>query len=95
MGFLMTLSSFSCELVERMESRCKSCTMRPAKRLKVRGIRTVGLTSMRTPFAVWMYICSFPALFNGESSNVRRHYGRLSSTRRMLNAFRRSSKPDA
>lgn len=54
MGFLMTLRSFSCEVVDRMESLWRSCTMRPAKRLKVRGIRTVGETSMRTPFAVWM-----------------------------------------
>ena len=48
--------------------------MSPAKRLKVRGIRTVGLTSIRTPLAVCMYICSFPALLTGESSRVRRHY---------------------
>lgn len=54
MGFLMTLRSFSCELVDRIDSVCRSWTMRPAKRLKVRGMRTVGLTSMRTPLAVWM-----------------------------------------
>lgn len=53
-GFLMTLSSFSCEVVERMLRLWRSWTMRPAKRLKVRGIRTVGETSMRTPLAVWM-----------------------------------------
>lgn len=29
-----------------------SLPMRPEKRLKVRGIRTCGLTSMRTPLAV-------------------------------------------
>ena len=53
-GFLMTLRSFSCDVVERMLRLCSSWTMRPAKRLKVRGMRTVGETSMRTPFAVWM-----------------------------------------
>ena len=54
MGFLMTLSSFSCEVVERMDSLCSNWTIRPAKRLKVRGMRTVGETSMSTPLAVWM-----------------------------------------
>lgn len=73
-GFLITFSSFSWELVERMESRCRSCTIRPANRLKVRGMRTVGLTSMRTPLAVWMYIWSRPALLMGESRRVSRHY---------------------
>jgi hypothetical protein len=47
--------------------------MRPANRLKVRGMRTVGLTSMRTPLAVWMKICSLPALLIGESRRVSRH----------------------
>lgn len=70
----MTLSSFSCELTDRMDSRCSSWTMRPAKRLNVLGIRTDGLTSISTPLAVWMYICSFPALLMGESRRVSRHW---------------------
>ena len=49
--------------------------MSPANRLKVRGMRTVGLTLMSTFLEVWMYIWSFPALLIGESSNVRRHCG--------------------
>ena len=52
--------------------------MRPAKRLKVRGMRTVGETSMRTPLAVWMYIWSLPALLTGESRRVRRHWQSIS-----------------
>lgn len=48
--------------------------MRPLNRLKVRGIRTLGLTSMSTPLAVWMYTCNRPDLFKGESSRVRRHW---------------------
>ena len=32
----------------------RDAPMSPLKRLKVRGMRTWGLTSMRTPLAVWM-----------------------------------------
>lgn len=53
-GFLITFNSFSWELVERMERRWRSWTIRPAKRLNVRGMRTVGETSMSTPLAVAM-----------------------------------------
>jgi hypothetical protein len=53
-GFWITRSSFSLELVERIDRRCKSCTIRPANRLKVRGMRTEGETSIKTPLAVWM-----------------------------------------
>jgi hypothetical protein len=69
----MTLSSFSCEFTDRIDSRCKSWTIKPAKRLNVLGIRTLGLTSIRTPFAVWMNICNLPALLMGESRSVSRH----------------------
>lgn len=48
--------------------------MRPLNLLKVLGIRTWGLTSIRTPLAVWIYTWSRPALFRGESSSVSRHY---------------------
>lgn len=54
MGFGMTRSSFSEDVVLRMERRWRSWTIRPAKRLKVRGMRTVGETSIRTLEAVWM-----------------------------------------
>lgn len=62
-----------------MDNLCNNWTIRPAKRLKVRGMRTVGLTSMSTPRAVWIYICNIPALFTGESSKVRRHCSCLAS----------------
>ena len=45
----------------------------PLNLLNVRGILTCGFTSIRTPLAVWMYTCSRPALFSGESSSVSRH----------------------
>lgn len=54
--------------------------MRPAKRLNVRGMRTEGDTSMSTPFAVCMYIWSFPALLMGESRRVKRHCAKVSRT---------------
>ena len=72
-GFFTTLSNFSGELVARIDNLCSSCTMTPAKRLNVRGIRRVGLTSMRTPLDVWMNIWSLPALLMGESRRVSRH----------------------
>ena len=77
-GFLTTRKSFSGPLAPRMASLCKSCTIRPLKRLKVRGMRTCGLTSIRTPFAVWMYTWSRPALFSGESSKVSKHCASIS-----------------
>ena len=43
-------------------------------------MRTVGLTSIRTPFAVWMKICSRPALLIGESRRVRRHCKEVNTT---------------
>lgn len=54
MGLLMTRRSFSWELVDLIDKRCSSWTMRPANRLKVRGMRTEGETSIRTPLAVDM-----------------------------------------
>ena len=54
MGFLMIRRSFSCDVVERMDMRWRSWTMRPANRLKVLGMRTVGLTSMSWFLAVEM-----------------------------------------
>lgn len=55
------------------ESQGSDPPIKPLNRLNVRGILTCGLTSIKTPFAVWMYTCNSPALFSGESSNVRRH----------------------
>ena len=43
-GFLITRRSFSLPLTPLMLSRCRSWTMSPEKRLKVRGIRTCGFT---------------------------------------------------
>lgn len=54
MGLLMTRRSFSCELVDLIDSRWSSWTIKPAKRLKVRGMRTEGETSISTPLAVDM-----------------------------------------
>lgn len=42
----------------------------PPNRLNVRGIRVCGFTSMSTFLAVWMYTCSKPARFNGESNSI-------------------------
>ena len=39
MGFLMTLSSLWGPLAARIDSLCSSCTIRPANRLYVRGMR--------------------------------------------------------
>lgn len=74
MGFWITRSSFSLEFVDRIDRRWRSWTIRPANRLKVRGMRTEGDTSMSTPLAVWMYIWSLPALLMGESRSVSRHW---------------------
>ena len=68
---LMTFSSFSGPFTPRIESLCSSWTkwvlacslhrrrnfvpINPLKRLKVRGIRTCGFTSISTPLAVLMY----------------------------------------
>ena len=53
-GCLMTFSSFSVEFVDRIDNLWSNWTMRPANRLNVRGMRTVGLTSISTPFVDWM-----------------------------------------
>jgi hypothetical protein len=47
-----TFRSLEDPLDARMLSFCSSCTMRPQKRLNVRGNRTCGLTSMSTFLAV-------------------------------------------
>lgn len=73
-GFLMMESNLSVELTALIESLCKSCTIRPEKRLKVRGIRVCGFISISTFFWVRMYICSLPALFRGESIRDSRHW---------------------
>ena len=52
---LLTLKSLAEPLDDRMLSFCSSCTMRPQKRLNVRGSRTAGLTSISTFFAVCTY----------------------------------------
>ena len=51
----LTRSSLSGPLVARMLSFCSSCAMRPQKRLKVRGSRTLGFTEMSWFLAVRMY----------------------------------------
>lgn len=43
-----TLRSLSGPFVDLMLSFCSSCTMSPQKRLKVRGMRTLGLTCSNT-----------------------------------------------
>ncbi len=47
-----TLSSLLEPFVACMLNFCSSCTMRPQKRLKVRGSRTCGWISSSTPFTV-------------------------------------------
>lgn len=68
--------------------------MRPAKRLKVRGRRSCGLTSMRTRCCVWMKTWRRPALFSGESRSVSSSWcvmsGRTSAASRP--SFRRMDK---
>lgn len=46
----------------------------PPNRFNVRGIRVWGLISINTFLAVWMYTCSKPARFNGESNNINRDW---------------------
>lgn len=50
--------------------RCVDSPIRPPNRLNVRGIRVCGFTSISTFLAVWMYTCSKPARFNGESNSI-------------------------
>lgn len=58
----------------RQKEKSQHPPISPLNRLNVLGMRTWGLTSMSVFFAVWMYTCSSPALFNGESSSVNKHY---------------------
>lgn len=62
--------------------------MRPLKRLNVRGMRTCGLTSIKTPLDVWIYTWRRPALLSGESRSVSRHWcvmsGRASAMSRPI-----------
>lgn len=46
----------------------------PANRLNVRGILVCGLTSISTFFSVRIYTCNNPALFNGLSISISRHW---------------------
>ena len=58
MGFLMTLMSLTLDSAAVMWYLCSSWTIRPANRLKVRGIRVAGLISISTLLAVLMNTCS-------------------------------------
>ena len=57
MGFLTTRSNISLELAARIFILCNSWTIRPEKRLKVRGIRILGDTSINTFVREWMKTC--------------------------------------
>ena len=50
----MTLRSFSGEAALRIDNRWRSCTIKPEKRLNVRGRRTVGDTDISWFLVVWM-----------------------------------------
>mmetsp|Transcript_35533 Transcript_35533/g.110047 ORF Transcript_35533/g.110047 Transcript_35533/m.110047 type:complete len:203 (-) Transcript_35533:32-640(-) len=70
MGFFTTLISVSRPSAARTLSLWSSCTMSPAKRLYVRGIRTFSWNSINTFCRVRRYTLSWPALFRGESKSA-------------------------
>ena len=69
-GFLTTFMSVSFVSAARTRKLCSSCTMRPQKRLNVRGMRVCGSISMSTFFFVSISTRSAPALLSGESSSA-------------------------
>ena len=51
-GVLITFNNTSLEFSERILNLCNNCTINPENLLKVLGILTLGLTSIKTPLAV-------------------------------------------
>lgn len=58
-GFFTTLSSFVLVFVALMLYLCSSCTMRPQKRLNVRGMRMWGDTSISTFWTNFHWVFHF------------------------------------
>ena len=68
-----TFKSLSGPAEARIASRCRSWTIRPQKRRKVRGSRTRGFTLINTPLAVCTYSACGIISGSEHSSAVMRH----------------------